>query len=64
MVGIAAMTLLIAVGNAFYLRFLIALIRECRRYRTCHLVQLQPAPFQYSIPKPKIRAKTQLRPAA
>jgi len=29
------MTVLMAVSNGFYIRFLVALLRECRRYRNC-----------------------------
>lgn len=46
MVVIAALTVLCTVGVGFYLRFLIALLLECRRRRVCYLVRLQPGPIE------------------
>ena len=40
---IAAMAALCAAGVTFYVRFLIALCKECRRERISYLVRLQPA---------------------
>jgi uncharacterized protein (UPF0179 family) len=50
MVSIAAITALCAVSISFYLRFLIALCKECRRHRICYFVRLEPGSEEYLIP--------------
>jgi len=42
MVAITALVLLSALATAFYVRFLIAICKECKGYRTYHLVRLRP----------------------
>ena len=59
MVVIAALTVLSTVGIGFYLRFLVALLLDYGRHRTCYLVRLQPSSVEYPIPdEPKVRIKT------
>ena len=41
MVVMTVMTALCTVGVAFYVRFLVALYKECRHSRICYLVLLQ-----------------------
>jgi hypothetical protein len=41
MVAITALVLLSALAIAFYVRFLIAICKECKGHRICHLVRLR-----------------------
>jgi len=52
MVAMTIMAVLCSVGVAFYLRFLVALCKECRLRRTCYLVRFQPNSDEYPISKP------------
>jgi uncharacterized protein (UPF0179 family) len=53
MVMMTMMTALCVVGVAFYVRFLVALCKECRIRRICNLVRLQSELDQYVIHKDK-----------
>jgi hypothetical protein len=44
MFAIVALTLLTIAGTAFYGRFLVALCKEARLFRTCYLVRLEIGP--------------------
>jgi len=50
MVAIAAMTALCTIGIGFYVRFLVALCKECSHHRICYLVRLQPSSEEYVLP--------------
>jgi hypothetical protein len=41
MVAITALILLSILATAFYVRFLIAICKECKSQRICHLVRLR-----------------------
>jgi len=41
MAAIATLSFLFIFSMAFYLRFLIAMCKECRHQRVCHLVRLR-----------------------
>jgi hypothetical protein len=43
MVAITAFVLLSILAIAFYIRFLIAICKECKGHRICHLVRLRSA---------------------
>ena len=48
---ILAMTALCTGGVAFYVRFLVALCKECRHQRICYVVRLQPESLEHIIPE-------------
>jgi len=50
MVPIAAITALCTVSIGFYVRFLVALCKECRQQRICYLVRLEPGFEEYINP--------------
>ena len=50
MVEVTAMIALCTIGVGFYLRFLIALLHECKRRRIRYLVRLQPDAIEFAIP--------------
>jgi len=43
------LTAICAVGVSFYLRYLVALCKECRFTRICYLVRLEPKAHQGSM---------------
>jgi len=45
---------LCTLGTAFYLRFLIAVYKECRHYRICYLVRLQSDSLEHAIPDDRV----------
>ena len=51
MVVVAAMIALCTIAVGFYLRFLIALLHECKRSRICYLVRLRPDAIECAIPE-------------
>jgi hypothetical protein len=51
MVVMTAMTALCTVGVGFYVRFLVALYKECRHSRICYLVLLQSNSVEQVIPE-------------
>ncbi len=62
MVAIMALVPLSTIATAFYVRFLIAICKECRSQRICHLVRLrsdwgEPAtPADRTMEVPSLRA--------
>lgn len=52
MFGIAALTLLTTAGAGFYTRFLVALCREARLFKTCYLVRLEIGPDELQVIEP------------
>jgi hypothetical protein len=50
MVVTTVMTVLCSVGVAFYLRFLVALCKECKHQRICYLVRMPPESAECAIP--------------
>jgi hypothetical protein len=52
MVAITGMTVLCTVGVAFYVRFLVALCKECRHRRiwTCYFARIRPGSGECVIP--------------
>jgi hypothetical protein len=51
MVVMTVMTALCTVSVAFYVRFLVALCKECRHQRICYLVRLEPDSVEHAIPE-------------
>jgi hypothetical protein len=51
MVVTTVMTALCTVGIAFYVRFLVALSKECRHHRIRYLLRLQPDSVEQLIPE-------------
>ena len=49
MFAIAALTLLITASAGFYGRFLVALCREARLFKTCYLVRLEIRPDELQL---------------
>jgi len=49
-----AISTLCTLGVTFYLRFLIALCKECRRHRICYLVRLQSDSLEHAIPDDRV----------
>jgi hypothetical protein len=49
MFAIAALTLLMTAGAGFYTRFLVALCKEARLFKTCYLVRLEIRPDELQI---------------
>ena len=49
-----SMTILCALGVAFYLQFLIALSKECRHHRIRYLVRLQSDSLEHAIPDDRV----------
>ena len=52
-----------AAGVSFYLRFLVALARECRYARIYYLVRIQPEAGEIAIVKPSRQPKPVARAA-
>lgn len=50
MSSIAAMTVLGVAAIVFYLRFLVALRKECKPHRSWYLVRLQPSSDEHALP--------------
>ena len=57
------LTSVCGVGVLFYLRFLIAVCKECRFTRVCYLVRLEPQSHEESIEE-AVRGETMFRRAA
>jgi hypothetical protein len=53
MVVMAVMTTLCTAGIVFYLRFLVALCKECKRSWIGYLVRLEPEANDYSVLEPQ-----------
>ena len=54
MFALAALTLVMTAGAAFYGRFLVALCKEARLFKTCYLVRLATGPDEIQeIEQPK-----------
>lgn len=62
MVAITAVILLSKLATAFYVRFLIAMCKESKGQRICHLIRLRPnwgesaAPADQAMEVPSLRA--------
>ena len=52
-----------AAGVSFYLRFLVAMAKECRHTRICYLVRIQPDAREIAIVKPSRQPKPVARAA-
>ena len=48
---ILSMTVLCTSGVTFYVRFLVALCKECRHQRISYVVRLQPESLEHIIPE-------------
>jgi uncharacterized protein (UPF0179 family) len=57
------LTAICAAGVSFYLRFLVALCKECRFARICYLVRLEPEAHE-GLMSETVRGKTIFRRAA
>jgi uncharacterized protein (UPF0179 family) len=57
------LTAICAVGVSFYLRYLVALCKECRFTRICYLVRLEPTVHDESMSE-KVGGETMSRRAA
>ena len=64
MVVITAMTVLCTLGVGFYLRFLTALLHECKPRRIRYLVRLQLGPIECAIPEGQDTRKRASHPRA
>lgn len=63
MVAITVLFTLCVAAAIFYLKFLIALYKECSRERICYLVRLQPQ-FDPDVPTESGESRTSLPRAA
>jgi hypothetical protein len=63
MFAMTAITLLCTAGISFYVRFLVALCRECNTRRIGHWVRVRPGSGEESIPEPRQRERPVTRSA-
>ncbi|HMK22922.1 MAG TPA: hypothetical protein VK466_11355 [Terriglobales bacterium] len=49
MFAITALTLLTTAGVGFYTRFLVALCKDARLFKTCYLVRLETGPYELQV---------------